>query len=445
MLMELFWRMGGRRDISRVSALFAVGAFCALLACGVSAAEGLVGGEQRSAVAHALTGKWVSAVGNQRVELVLAASGAFALGGRTGTFSLEDDALKFRTAEGEWAYQFKLDGQTLSLSGGDLRAELRLTRQPDAMGMVGWIGSALGGAAEYKSVRMLAIVVVVLLARLLIWLLRRISHFVIVSNRGPLRYLYTGKKKRSLTINSLILNVVKYGIYLVALGAVLFELGINYMAYVASLSVVGLAIGFGSQGLVQDMVTGLAVVLDEQFDVGDLVEISGQVGFVEELGLRTTRIRNYQGQRVVIPNRNIAVVGNYVSGGLRAQVDVAVADKAAAERASGLLKKIADEIARQFEGVSLAPPAVTAPLGLQTGEVFVRLELLIWPAQTWFVDVQLLPRIREAMKREAVEIPADRIAVSYHANIRRADVVPFWKRSGKASSADDDSGKAAVS
>lgn len=95
-------------------------------------------------------------------------------------------------------------------------------------------------------------------------------------------------------------------VYFAALGFILGELGVNYTAYLASLSVIWLAVGFGSQGLVQDVVTGFFIIFEGQFDVGDMVEMSGQTGLVEELGLRMTRLRNYLGELISVPNRNIA-------------------------------------------------------------------------------------------------------------------------------------------
>ena len=144
-----------------------------------------------------------------------------------------------------------------------------------------------------------------------------------------------------------------------------------------------------------------------------MVEISGQTGIVEELGLRMTRLRNYLGQVVVIPNRNIAVVGAYSTGALRAVVDVAVGSPEDGEKAGPVLRTLCTEIGRQFQGVIRGDPEVIGPLSLSTGERFVWIKVGIWPAQQWVVDQQLAPRIRETLKREGIEIPSDRIVAFY--------------------------------
>ncbi len=222
--------------------------------------------------------------------------------------------------------------------------------------------------------------------------------------------------------------MLKYAIYLVALGVILNEIGINYMAYMASLSVIGLAIGFGSQGLVQDMVTGLFVIVEGQFDVGDMVSISGQTGMVEELGLRMTKIRNYEDQLVVIPNRNISVAANYTRGGIEAFIDVAVQDAGAAAQAGEIVERIAAGVAKQFDGAILSAPRVLDPLSLATGETFVRLGALIWPGQQWVVDRELIPRVRAGLKAASVDVPGDRVTASYRYAEEKEGPGSSWRR-----------------
>ena len=366
--------------------------------------------------------------GNEKIELHISEEGTFALGTRRGTFSVEGDSLKLRSGEVELSYRYKLDGETLVLSGGDLRAEMEFTRLPDPGTFVGRLFEITAESARRKALRLLIIAVVVVAARSLLWAFRGFSRFLINSDLGPLKYVYRRRKRRALTINYLILSALKYAMYLVALGIVLSELGMNYMAYMASLSVIGIAVAFGSQGLVRDMVTGFFIIIEEQLGVGDMVEISGQTGVVEELGLRMTKLRNYQGRLVVIPNRNISTVANYTEGGLKATVDVAAADRAAAEGASELILRTAGELARQFESALLAPPRLEGTVELATGETFVRVELAVWPGQQWVVDSQLVPRIREALKRAGLEIPADRVVVFYGRKPERKEGAAFLRR-----------------
>lgn len=264
-----------------------------------------------------------------------------------------------------------------------------------------------------KAKRIVAIVLIVFVARIFIILVQKISHLVVYSNWGPLKYLFRDHQ-RSITLQNLLLSFTKYVVYIMATGYILNELGVDYRAYLASLSLIGIALGFGSQGLVQDMVTGFFILFENQFSVGDMVEISGQVGIVESIGLRTTRIRNYQGATVVLQNRNIPMAIRYPKGAFEAVIDVAIASAKEGERALELLKCIGGQVQAQFREVIMQRPQHKGVIELKTGEFFARLYCEIWPAQQWVIDAQLVPRIRELFKREGIEIPADRIAVFYH-------------------------------
>jgi small-conductance mechanosensitive channel len=374
-------------------------------------AVGPLGAEQARATEASLVGEWTARVGSRDVSLDLSGRGRYALGGAEGAYAVEGDALTLPPEGGAAAgYRFRLDGDALVLSGGDLRGEVKFVRRPGMAGLVGWVFEISRESAALKAWRLLIIVAIVLAARLLVALLKMISRMLIASELGPLKYIYRRRKNRSLTIHSLFLNAVKYVVYIVALGVALSELGINYVAYVASLSVVGLAVGFGAQGLVQDFVSGVFIVIEGQFDVGDMVEISGQTGVVEELGLRMTRVRNYQGQLVVIPNRNISVVANYSRGGQRLLVDVAAADEKAAAEVSKVAQAVAAGVAEEFGRVVLELPEARAPVVLE-GSVFARVAVLVWPGPQWVVNDQLVPRLRERLKAAGLEIPGDRVVV----------------------------------
>lgn len=266
---------------------------------------------------------------------------------------------------------------------------------------------------EEKLVRILIIIMIGVIAKFFMDALQVVSRFLVYSEFGPLKFIFRNHK-RSITMHALFINVSKYVVYFTAIGHVLSELGVNYTTYLASLSLIGIAIGFGSQGLVQDVVTGFFILFENQFSVGDMVEISGQVGIVEDIGLRTTRLRNYFGAEVIFQNRNIPLVGRYRKGAFEFNIDVAIADLDKTEKASALLEKVGVEFEKQFPEIIMGKPEVKGLVELETGEWFIRLYGLLWPAQQWVVDTQMVPRIREIFKREGIDIPADRVVAFYH-------------------------------
>ena len=147
------------------------------------------------------------------------------------------------------------------------------------------------------------------------------------------------------TIASLVTSMLIFVLYFLAIGLIARETGISLKAYLASASVLGLAIGFGSQGLVQDVVTGVTLVFADLFDVGDMVEISGQTGIVRGVGMRFTVIENPLGAMVYIPNRTIGNVVNYPRGYVRGLVDVTLPpDAELGDRMEALVGEIVSSV-----------------------------------------------------------------------------------------------------
>lgn len=369
------------------------------------------------AVRQSLVSRWSATVGRENIYLTFREDGTARLGDREGTWLIAGPRLELIIEESAINYRYEIQENFLTLSEGDLTQPLRFTRMGTGAGLVegyrAWFGLAYWKKVEARVYRVASILAIVLVAVLLIRVLRGVSQFLIFTDWGPLGYIYRRNKSRTRTIHSVTLNILKYLIFFTALGHILNELGINYTTYIASLSVIGLAVGFGSQGLVQDIVTGFFLLFDGQFSVGDMVEISGQTGIVEEMGLRTTRLRNYIGQSVVIPNRNIALVGNYTKGCLEAYTDIAVMGDRSTSELRKRLTLLAAELFRQYEGTILAEPKNLGTLRLQTGEAFIRLRFRLWPQQQAFFDQQIVPRIREFLGREGVENPASRVAVFF--------------------------------
>lgn len=371
------------------------------------------------ALGNAIVGSWSAPVGREAIKLRFDSDGRFELGTTTGSYRIEPSVLTLVTDDNvETRYQHKLpvvnniSGDQLELSGGELAVTLLFNREREVADYTSGLLDLSPQQLTTSGGRILTVMVIVGLAWALIRSLQWLSRLVIFSNLGPLRSLYLEHKHRSETVHSLVLNLTKYVVYFSALGLILTELGVNYTAYLASLSVIGLAIGFGSQGLVQDMVTGFFVIFESQYDVGDMVEISGQTGVVEELGLRMTRLRNYQGQQVVIPNRNIATVGRYTNGAQHVTLDIATAVESV-DSAVEVLQQVALEIAAEFAGVVRGAPVTRRGLEPEADENYIRLTLSIWPLQTWLVDQQLVPRIRERFTGQQLPITGDRVTVFY--------------------------------
>ena len=405
----------------------ALAAALAVLALGAAPANpaapppkpAVMGEAEQDALLASLPGDWRAVVGRELVTLTFDEKGFYQLSGafwkiaKSGAYSIEGGKLKLTAASGSAVYACEMTGAKMKLSGGDLAQPIEFLRKGQGARAVLALMDVTRPSFLMRLRRIGLVLLVVVICRLIVAGLQRLSHFVIFSDWGPLRLAFQKHKSRIMTLHAVGLNVLKYIIYFTGLGFVLTELGVDYTAYLASLSVIGLAISFGSQGLVQDVVTGFFIIFEGQFDVGDMIEVSGQTGIVTQLGLRTTLIRNALGEIMSIPNRTIGVVGNFTKGAVRGRIDVAVADDEAAEKAKPILETLGKELKRQFGDVIVEAPRPVETIELETGERFVRVETAIWPKENWVIDQQFLPRLREAFGREELAIPNDRVVVSW--------------------------------
>jgi moderate conductance mechanosensitive channel len=195
-------------------------------------------------------------------------------------------------------------------------------------------------------------------------------------------------------------SALTFAIYFVALGFVLGELTpITVGQYLASATVIGLAVGFGTQGLVQDVVTGLTLIFSDALDIGTVVEVSGQVGRIEKIGLRFTTLTNFVGQTVYIPNRNIAVIGRYRVGYARVYLDVQLPDGLDEAAAGAEIDRIARAFRAQHPAVIVGEPR-THPVqhAGDTGWRYIRTRFRIWPGQQTLIETALRQRTIAAMR-----------------------------------------------
>jgi small-conductance mechanosensitive channel len=201
------------------------------------------------------------------------------------------------------------------------------------------------------------------------------------------------------TIASLGTSALVFGLYFSAFGLILSEIGISLKAYLASASIVGLAVGFGSQGLVQDVVTGLTIVFSGLFNVEDMVEISGQTGIVRGFGIRFTVIENFLGAKVYIPNRTITNVAKYPLGYIRGLIDVTLSPNP--ETARKMEEKVASVLSAFFEqlsGILLTAPTIEGRMKTSSGKEYLRIEFHMWPGRGAPVETNLKQEILYELK-----------------------------------------------
>jgi small-conductance mechanosensitive channel len=275
--------------------------------------------------------------------------------------------------------------------------------------------------ARDAATQIAAIVCLAILAHFLVRLMQFMSDWLIrksAAKKSPVGFVT--HQPKFVTLTGLITSALTLVIYSVALGFILSVLGMDtkefIATYLATASVVGFAVGFGSQGLVQDVITGLTLIFTDTLEVGDMVDISGQVGRVEKVGLRFTELRNFYNQQVFLTNRNIANIARFPRGGIHAYVDVQLPATADRPKVIAVVKQAAHGMWEQFRAIILREPEVS-DLQSATTEVreFVRVEFKLWPGQGALIETAFRNRLVTLLKQFDPNYADWMVVVTYRA------------------------------
>ena len=250
-------------------------------------------------------------------------------------------------------------------------------------------------------------------SHLLVKTIRRLSIWF-VSHRS----IQTQPKSRS--IASLINSFVVFSLYFWVIGLILQALGISLTAYLASASVIGLAVAFGSQGLVQDVVTGLTLVFSSLLDVGDMVEIGGQTGIIRSIGMRFVVLENSMGAEIFIPNRSIINVINYPKGYIRCMVDIPLPVDRNVKDMVPLLEPCMTSFVEQFPGISIFPPSIEETIPTSNGKTIVRLKFRIWPGRGAPLETTFKNALLQTLREAGMEYADWMVSVSYEVERKQA-------------------------
>jgi small-conductance mechanosensitive channel len=238
---------------------------------------------------------------------------------------------------------------------------------------------------------------------------------ILTISRKVLRFRISSQMKIQ-TLTSFTTSVTMFVLYFLAFGFALHELGISLSAYLASASVIGLAVSFGSQGVVQDVIMGLTVVLSDLLDVGDMADVGGQVGIVENIGIRFTEIVNFSGAKIFIPNRTITNVINYPNGYMRVFLDVRLPDNdEVAKQAEAQVRTLAKAAYEQFPGIILLKPTFFECERTTGNYAYIRVKFRIWPGQSSVVETFVKQNIVQAMRQLDPTYAEWMVAVHYRA------------------------------
>lgn len=253
----------------------------------------------------------------------------------------------------------------------------------------------------------LEIIIIVVLALVIVKIVRNFVDKLFTNRKtGPIRI----SVRRENTIKKLIKNVVAYIVYFMAIVMVIGVFGLNIGPLLAGAGVLGLAIGFGAQNLVRDIISGFFIIFEDQFSVGDYVAISGVEGTVEEIGLRTTKVLSWTGELNILPNGNVTQVTNYsVHNGLSV-VDINIPYESDVADAERIIDEVAATLPDKYDFI-LGIPEIIGVQNLEVSHFVIRVIAETLPGSQWAGERNIRKEMQDKLYKSGIDIPAPRVVM----------------------------------
>lgn len=248
----------------------------------------------------------------------------------------------------------------------------------------------------------LYIVFILVVARvaygILVYLLRR----MLLERKG--KYLLDERKASTIfsLLRSMAFYVITFYVFIHTLKRLFnFETG----TLLASASVLGVALGFGSQSLVKDVIGGFFILFEDQFSVGEYVKAGEFSGIVEETGIRATHLRDWGGELHIIPNGSITAVTNFSRGKMRALVDILIPYDEDLDRAMEVMHSVCVVVSTEFGEKIIEAPTVQGVIQFGERNAVLRIVAFTQPNEQWSLERELRRRIHSAFLKEGIRTP----------------------------------------
>jgi small conductance mechanosensitive channel len=265
--------------------------------------------------------------------------------------------------------------------------------------------------------RILLVIVLAVVAHFIVKTIRRVSQYLLtmkVDSKETSQEILTRKYPVLATIITILVSAVTFTIYFVAVGMILREFKISLTTYFASATVIGLAVGFGLQGFVQDVVIGLTLIFSDALAIGDMVKLGDEIGKIDSIGLRFTVLMNLHGQRIIIPNRNISTISQYRGGCIRAYVDIQVLQEIDEKEMLQVIQAIGKGMYNQHRSIILAPPETFGIKDVKDGQWrYLRIKFKLWPGQIKIIEETFKERVVQVLKKADADYASWMITVTY--------------------------------
>ena len=248
-----------------------------------------------------------------------------------------------------------------------------------------------------KGIKLLILLIIFLLSKKIINFL--FKHTV---GRSLSWTIQTSARKK--TIEHLLHNCMHYILYFFLVYWLLSILGVPVSSLLAGAGLAGVALGLGAQGFLSDVVNGFFILLEDQFEVGDSVEVGAITGLVSTMGIRTTQIRGFDGTLHFIPNRNITIVSNKSRGDMRAQIDIPFYTSTDISKVTSIIQQVNKDNIENYPEI-IGSPNIIGLTSKPSGQLVFRVDIFTKNGQQVHIYAEFLKLYHEALNKEKVDLP----------------------------------------
>ena len=248
-----------------------------------------------------------------------------------------------------------------------------------------------------KGIKLLILLIIFLLSK-------KIINFLFKHTIGRSLSWTIQTSARKKTIEHLLHNCMNYILYFFLVYWLLSILGVPVSSLLAGAGLAGVALGLGAQGFLSDVVNGFFILLENQFEVGDSVEVEAITGLVSTVGIRTTQIRGFDGTLHFIPNRNIKIVSNKSRGDMRAQIDIPVYTSTDINKVTSIIQQVNKDNIENYPEI-IGTPNIIGLTSKPSGQLVFRVDIFTKNGQQVHIYADFLKLYQEAIFKEKVELP----------------------------------------
>lgn len=254
------------------------------------------------------------------------------------------------------------------------------------------------------------IIMIVIIFILMMIAIRIANKFIdrMVKNQIESNHKFSMDEKKAKTIGIVLKSLVKYSVYFLGITSML-SIVFGAISW-AFASVGGVAVGLGAQSFIKDMINGIFILFEEQYSVGDYVTIDNSKGIVKAIGLRTTELRDFNGDIYIIPNGSIQVIVNHSKGDMRVLVDIGIAYEADIELAISVINEVCSQYNQENPNIT-TPIEVLGVTALNDSNVNIRVIGETKPMKQWEAERELMKRIKLEFDKRGIEIPYNKVQV----------------------------------